>query len=49
MRIRRKKWAKEELEEAVFYIDNPEIYKNKWHEQFPKKQELHLELRMWER
>ena len=44
MRIRRKKWAKQELEEAKFYIDCPEIYKNKWQEQFPQKQPLHIEL-----
>ncbi len=44
MRIRRRKWAKQELEEAAFYIDNPSIYKNKWREQFPKNQPLHVEL-----
>lgn len=44
MRIRRKKWAKEELENAQFYIDNPEIYKNMWHEKFTKNQPLHIEL-----
>lgn len=43
MRIRRKKWAKSELEEAKFYIDNPEIYKNTWHEKFLQKQPLHIE------
>lgn len=44
MRIRRKKWAKQELEQAEFYIDKPEIYKNQWLEKFPQKQPLHLEL-----
>lgn len=44
MRIRRRKWAKQELEEAKFYIDHPSIYKNKWQEQFPKSQPLHIEL-----
>lgn len=44
MRIRRRKWAKQELEEAEFYIDNPTIYKNKWHEKFLQKQPLHIEL-----
>ena len=34
MRIRRKKWAKEELENSKFYIDNPNIYKNNWREKF---------------
>ena len=49
MRIRRKKWAKQELEEAKFYIDNPEIYKNKWIEKFSREQPLHIELRMRKR
>ena len=44
MRIRRKKWAKEELEKAEFYIDNPEMYRNAWHEQFAQNQPLYLEL-----
>ena len=30
MRIRFKSWAREELEQALFYIDNPQEYKNKW-------------------
>ena len=49
MRIRRKKWAKEELEEAKFYIDNPTEYKGKWLSMFEKKQPLQIELRMWKR
>lgn len=44
MRIRRKKWAKEELEKAEFYIDHPEIYQNKWQEKFPKQQPIYVEL-----
>lgn len=44
MRIRRKKWAKEELENAEFYIDKPDEFKGKWQEMFPKKQPLHIEL-----
>lgn len=44
MRIRRRKWAKEELEKAEFYIDNPEIYKGKWKEKFVKNAPLHMEL-----
>ena len=44
MRIRRRKWAKQELEEAEFYIDNPSIYKNTWNEKFEKNQPLHIEL-----
>lgn len=37
MRIRRRKWAKQELEEADFYIDDPTTYKNKWKEYFKNK------------
>ena len=45
MRIRRKPWAKQELEEAKFYIDDPTIYKGKWKEQFENKEKpLHLEI-----
>lgn len=44
MRIRRRKWAKKELEEAEFYIDHPEIYRDSWNEKFAKIQPLHLEL-----
>lgn len=45
MRIRRKPWAKQELEEAKFYIDNPSIYKGKWNQQFENSQKpIHLEI-----
>lgn len=45
MRIRRKPWAKQELEEAKFYIDNPNIYKGKWKQQFEDSQKpLYLEI-----
>lgn len=44
MRIRRKKWAKEELEKSNFYIDKPEIFKGIWLSKFSKKQPLHIEL-----
>ena len=44
MRIRRKKWAKKELEEAEFYIDNPADYKGKWKKMFKKDNPLHIEL-----
>jgi len=44
MRIRRKKWAKEELENAKFYIDKPEEFKGNWNSKFSKKQDLHIEL-----
>ncbi|MGN1298638.1 MAG: tRNA (guanosine(46)-N7)-methyltransferase TrmB [Candidatus Scatovivens sp.] len=44
MRIRRKKWAEKELEEAVFYIDKPGIFKGKWNNKFEKEQPLYLEI-----
>ena len=44
MRIRRKKWAREELDNSKFYIDKPEEFKGKWQEKFDKKQLLHIEL-----
>ena len=37
MRIRRRKWAKQELEEAKFYIDDPTCFKGKWHNIFQNK------------
>ena len=44
MRIRRKPWARPELAECPFCIDEPETMMGHWHEAFPKKQPLHLEL-----
>ena len=44
MRIRRKKWAKQELEEAKFYIDKPEEFKGRWNEKFEKIQPLYIEI-----
>lgn len=45
MRIRRKKWAQKELEEAFFYIDNPEIgYKGTWESKFKNDNPLHIEI-----
>lgn len=44
MRIRRKKWAKDELEESKFYIDKPDGYKGKWKEMFKSEQPIHIEL-----
>ena len=34
MRIRRKKWAREELDNSSFYIDKPEEFKGKWQNKF---------------
>ena len=44
MRIRRKKWAREELDNSKFYIDKPEEFKGKWNNKFDKQQPLHIEL-----
>lgn len=44
MRIRRKKWAREELDNSKFYIDKPEEFKGKWQEKFDKTNPLHIEL-----
>ena len=44
MRIRRKKWAREELDNSKFYIDKPEEFKGKWKSKFEENQPLHIEL-----
>lgn len=45
MRIRRKKWARPELEACPYYIDNAEEMKGKWHEAFgDNSRPLYLEL-----
>lgn len=44
MRIRRKKWAKEELDNSKFYIDKPEEFKGKWKSKFSKENPIHIEL-----
>ena len=45
MRIRRRAWTTEELENSKFYIKNPVEYKGKWKEQFENNSNpLHIEL-----
>ena len=44
MRMRYKPWARPELEESFFYIDNPQDYKNKWKTVFENNSPLYLEL-----
>ena len=34
MRIRRKKWAREELDYFKYYIVKPEVFKYTWREKF---------------
>lgn len=45
MRIRRKKWAREELDNFKYYIDKPEVFKNTWREKFKDSTKpLYIEL-----
>ncbi len=44
MRIRNRPWAKKELKECGFYIDEPEHYKSRWKEKFQSENTIHLEL-----
>ena len=45
MRIRRKKWAREELDNFKYYIDKPEVFKNTWREKFKDQEKpLYIEL-----
>lgn len=44
MRIRYKPWAREELEEASFYVDNPQEYKNMWKTVFNNDNKIYIEL-----
>lgn len=44
MRIRRKPWARPELEKCNFFIKNPTDFIGTWSTQFPQKQPIHLEL-----
>ncbi|MCI8482465.1 MAG: tRNA (guanosine(46)-N7)-methyltransferase TrmB [Clostridia bacterium] len=44
MRIRKRTWTKQELEEAKFYIDKPQENKGKWKSAFDVERPIHLEL-----
>ena len=44
MRIRRKPWARPELAACEFFVENPSIYKGKWHSLFAKQNPIYLEL-----
>lgn len=45
MRIRRRPWAKQELEDAKFYIDEPNVYKGSWKNKFKDSNKpIHLEI-----
>lgn len=44
MRMRTKPWARPELAVCGYFVKEPQEYKGKWKEWFPKKQSLQLEL-----
>ncbi|GAA0125512.1 MULTISPECIES: tRNA (guanosine(46)-N7)-methyltransferase TrmB [Clostridium] len=44
MRMRRKPWARPELESCDFFVTKPSEHKGKWKESFKKVQPLYLEL-----
>ena len=44
MRIRKRAWARPELEACNFYIDKPEENKGKWKQAFKRNSPLHIEL-----
>ena len=44
MRMRRKPWARPELEECKFFVQKPNEHKGKWDDFFAKKQPIYLEL-----
>lgn len=44
MRIRRKPWARPELESCDFFITNPREYKGKWQQLFNNNNPIYLEL-----
>ena len=44
MRIRRKAWARPELAECPYYIDDPQALRGRWQEFFGERRPLHLDL-----
>ena len=44
MRIRKKAWAKPELDECKFFVQKPETLKGKWKEKFTRNLPMYLEL-----
>ena len=44
MRIRKRSWTEEELQQAKFYIDTPKEYKGKWKSVFKEEKQIHVEL-----
>lgn len=44
MRLRRKPWARPELAECSFFIDDPTQCRNRWRQEFDNDNPIHLEL-----
>lgn len=44
MRLRKKWWARPEMEASSLVITNPKEYKGKWMEEFKNNNSIHLEL-----
>lgn len=44
MRMRRKPYARPELAACAFFVDHPPMHLGRWHELFPKRQPIHIEL-----
>ncbi|MBR6034349.1 MAG: tRNA (guanosine(46)-N7)-methyltransferase TrmB [Clostridia bacterium] len=44
MRMRKKKWARPEIESSNFFINNPIENRGKWHDYFENTAPIHLEL-----
>ncbi|MSR90256.1 tRNA (guanosine(46)-N7)-methyltransferase TrmB [Inconstantimicrobium porci] len=44
MRLRKKAWARPELESSKFFLTDPETRKDKWHEEFKNDNPIYLEL-----
>lgn len=44
MRLRKKWWARPEMESSHLTIINPQQYKGKWHEEFKNNNDIYLEL-----
>ncbi len=44
MRLRRKPWARPELAESYFFVDEPTLLKNKWQQEFNNSNPIYMEL-----
>ena len=44
MRIRRRPWARPELDECPYFLKDPRANKGKWNKAFEAKQPIYLEL-----